>query len=49
MKFNSVIDALNYLGKSGWKLVNAVPLLEPNGPRIYQYLFKREFAAADVQ
>jgi hypothetical protein len=42
-KFNSVIDALNYLGKLGWKLVNAFPVYNDNGPKIYHYVFKKEF------
>src|SRR5258705_11684796 len=34
-KFNSVIDAINYLGKDGWKLVNAFPVSTGNGPMVY--------------
>jgi hypothetical protein len=48
MRFNSVIDALNYLGRNGWKIVNAFPLLDPTGPKQYQYLFKKEVAVAEL-
>lgn len=38
--FNSEIDALNYFGTQGWKLVNAFPVRE--GRDSYtRYLFKR--------
>jgi uncharacterized protein YoxC len=39
--FNSVIDALNYMGSQGWKYVNS--LLLGNGPYVYQYIFRKEF------
>ena len=48
-KFNSVIDALNYLGKQGWKLVNAFPVTEGNGPKVYHYVFKKEFSKSEVE
>lgn len=48
-KFNSVIDAVNYLGKNGWKLVNAFPLSEGNGPTVYHYIFKKEFVKSDIE
>jgi len=42
-KFNTVIDALNYMGKDGWIFVNAFPIL--NGTtQIYHYVFKKWFA-----
>ena len=47
-KFNTVIDALNYLGKDGWKLVNAFPVATGNGPMVYHYVFKKEFSKADA-
>lgn len=47
-KFNTTVDALNYLGKLGWKLVNAYPVTNTNGTTFYQYLFKRVFAKSDV-
>lgn len=39
--FNSVIDALNYMGEQGWKLVNAY--LVGNGPYVYHYVFRKSF------
>lgn len=42
-KFNTVIDALNYLGREGWKLVNAFPFTSKSGPVDYHYVFKKEF------
>ena len=44
-KFNSEIDALNYLGKMGWKLVNAFPVKE----HAYWYLFKKEINKNDLE
>src|SRR6476659_3467755 len=46
--FNSVVDALNYLGQQGWKLVNAFPVSESNGPKVYHYVFKKEFLKSEV-
>lgn len=48
-KFNTVIDALNYMGKSGWKLVNAYPVAANNGPLVYHYIFKKEFPKSEAQ
>lgn len=45
--FNSVVDALNYMGRLGWKLVNAFPVLE-NGQNIYHYVFCREFDKSEL-
>jgi hypothetical protein len=47
-KFNSVIDALNYLGKAGWKLVNAYPVYNGSSSNIYHYVFKKEFSKAEA-
>jgi len=48
-KFNSVIDAINYLGKTGWRLVNAFPVSIGNGPMVYHYVFKKEFSKAETE
>jgi hypothetical protein len=48
-KFNSVIDAINYLGKTGWRLVNAFPVSTGNGPMVYHYVFKKEFLKAETE
>lgn len=47
-KFNSVIDALNYLGKNGWKLVNAFPESNGTNSLVYHYVFKKEFQKSDT-
>jgi hypothetical protein len=46
--FNSVVDALNFLGSVGWKLVNAFPIAESSGSLVYHYYFKREFDASEL-
>lgn len=47
-KFNSVTDALNYMGSQGWALVNAFPISTGNGPQVYHFYFKKLFPKADV-
>ena len=48
-KFNSVIDAINYLGKLGWKLVNAFPVSTESGPKVYHYVFKKDFFKYEIE
>lgn len=49
IKFNTVIDALNDLGKDGWKLVNAFPVSNSaNSSAVYHYVFKKEFYRRDA-
>jgi hypothetical protein len=49
VKFNTVIDALNDLGKDGWKLVNAFPVgNSANSSAVYHYVFKKEFYRKDA-
>jgi hypothetical protein len=47
-KFNSVIDAINFLGKDGWKLVNAFPISTGNNPTVYHYVFKKDFSKSEA-
>ena len=47
-KFNTTIDALNYLGKGGWKLVNAFPVIVGSNSQVYHYVFKKSFSKSDV-
>lgn len=47
-KFNSAVDALNYMGLQGWSLVNAFPLSEGSGPQVYHFYFKKLFYRTDV-
>ena len=48
-KFNSIVDAINYLGKNGWKLVNAFPISNTNGPMVYHYVFKKNFLKSETE
>lgn len=45
VKFNSAVDAMNYLGEQGWKLVNAFPDIT-NGTSCTVYVFKRDKPSA---
>lgn len=45
--FNSVMDALNFMGKEGWRLVNAFPITA-GGQNVYHYVMKKEFDDADL-
>jgi hypothetical protein len=45
--FNSVIDAMNYMGAQGWKLTTA--LLLGSGPYVYHYIFRREVLKSEFQ
>jgi hypothetical protein len=47
-KFNTVIDALNYMGRDGWIFINAYPVTIGTGV-IYHFAFKKEFPMSDVQ
>jgi hypothetical protein len=47
-KFNSVMDALNYMGIRGWTLVNAFPLTI--GDRnVYHYVMKKYATRAELE
>jgi hypothetical protein len=46
-KFNSVTDALNYLGSQGWMLVNAYPVTEGSS-NVYYFYFKKLFSKEEV-
>ena len=41
-KFNTIIDALNFMGKQGWFFINTYPV-EVGGNVVYHYAFKKEF------
>ena len=51
-KFNSVIDALNYMARDGWRLVNAFPVNASsnsnNTTYIYHYVFKKLFLKSET-
>ncbi len=40
-KFNTAVEALNYMSSQGWKLVNAMAMSE-GGNAVYRYIMKRE-------
>jgi hypothetical protein len=47
-KFNTIIDALNFMGKEGWMFINAYPV--NNGTiEIYHFAFKKQFARSEVR
>lgn len=49
-KFNSLTDALNYLGKQGWKLVNAFPISQGSGTEsVYHFFFKKMFYKFELE
>ena len=47
-KFNTVIDALNFMGKEGWKFINAYSVSMVNTV-IYHFAFKKEFLLEEVK
>jgi len=47
-KFNTVVDALNFMGKDGWIFINAYPVRIGDNV-IYHFAFKKEFLLSDVQ
>ena len=47
-KFNTTIDALNYMARDGWTLVNAFPVLTGTNSQVYHYVFKKSFSRSEV-
>ena len=48
VKFNTLVDAMNYMGSQNWKLVNAFPITNGNGAAVYHFYFKKEYDASDL-
>lgn len=46
-KFNTVIDALNYMGKQGWIFINAYPVVYGTNT-VYHFAFRKWFPAAEI-
>ena len=46
-KFNTVIDALNYMGSNGWQLVNAFPVSTGSNTFVYNYVFRKIFLKSE--
>jgi len=40
--FNSMIDALNFMGKQGWELANAYPIGDANSGYVYHWILKKK-------
>jgi hypothetical protein len=47
-KFNTVIDALNYMGMAGWIFINAYPV-RMGEIEMYHFAFKKQFAKSELQ
>ena len=47
-KFNTVIDAMNYIGVAGWVFINAYPVRMAE-TEIYHFAFKKQFAKSELQ
>ena len=47
-KFNTIIDALNFMGKEGWVFINAYPVKNGND-EVYHYGFRKQFLKSEVQ
>src|SRR5215212_9419966 len=46
-KFNTIIDALNFMGKEGWIFINAYPVRN-NESEIYHFGFKKLFSKSEI-
>ena len=47
-KFNTIIDALNFMGKEGWVFINAYPVRN-NENEIYHFGFKKLFSKSEIE
>jgi hypothetical protein len=48
VKFNSLVDALNYMGTQSWKLVNAFPISDGTNSSVLHFYFKKEYDASEL-
>lgn len=46
-KFNTIIDALNYMGRNGWIFVNAYPV-RMGETEIYHFAFRKQFHKSEI-
>ncbi len=46
-KFNTVIDAINFMGNSGWSLISSMSIT--GSTTYYAYVFKRRFKKSELQ
>ncbi len=42
-KFNTIIDAINYMGREGWTFIHAYPV-RMGDTEIYHFAFKKQFS-----
>lgn len=49
IKFNSSVDALNYMASFGWELVNAYSVIRSDDYKIFYYVLKRELTEEEKQ
>jgi hypothetical protein len=47
-KFNTIIDAMNYMGREGWIFINAYPV-RMGETEIYHFAFKKQFSKSELQ
>lgn len=47
-KFNTVIDAINYMGSEGWTFLNAYPV-RMGETEIYHFAFKKLFPKEELK
>jgi hypothetical protein len=47
-KFNTIIDAMNFMGREGWSFINAYPV--KNGDtEIFHFAFRKLFYKSEIQ
>lgn len=47
-KFNTIVDALNFMGKEGWIFINAYPVRNGDSD-VYHFGFKKLFPKSEVE
>jgi hypothetical protein len=47
-KFNTIIDAMNYMGGEGWIFINAYPV-RIGETEIYHFAFKKQFSKLELR
>jgi hypothetical protein len=49
VKFNTLVDALNYMGTQNWHLVNAFPISSSaGGGKVLHFYFKKEYDTSEL-